>query len=136
MNLDDFVSAIEHPKRKLDTETLIPLIQEASGYTPYIANRAVCFGKYHYVYDSGREGDSTVVGFAPRKAHLVVYVMPGFKPYATLLKKLGKYKTGSSCLYINKLEDIDLDVLIKLIEKSCRDMEKKYDCTNEAIVYE
>ena len=86
----------------------------------------VGYGEYHYKYDSGREGDFLITGFSPRKQALTVYIMPGFSQYDDLMTKLGKYKTGRSCLYINKLEDIDLKVLETLIKKSAAYMKKKY----------
>ena len=88
----------------------------------------VGFGSYHYKYASGHEGDWPITGFSPRKQNLVIYIMLGFSKYEKLMKKLGKYKTGSSCLYINKLEDINIDVLSKLISQSYQDMHKKYEC--------
>ncbi len=78
----------------------------------------VGFGTYHYKYASGREGDWFVAGFAPRKANLVVFIQGGFKQHDALMKKLGKYKTGSGCLYINKLADVDMDVLRELVSRS------------------
>ena len=84
------------------------------------------FDTYHYKYDSGREGDSFVVGLSPRKAKLVIYINPGFQPYQSLMDKLGKHKSGVSCLNINKLEDIDLAVLETLITQAYKDMKAKY----------
>ncbi len=78
----------------------------------------VGFGNYRYKYQSGREGDWFVSGFSPRKQNLTLYIMSGFSRYDELLAKLGKHKTGKSCLYINKLEDINLDVLAEMIETS------------------
>lgn len=82
----------------------------------------VGFGRYHYKYASGREGDWFVTGFSPRKRNLTLYIMAGFDDYEVLLARLGKYKTGKSCLYINKLEDVDLDVLRELAEQSVAHM--------------
>ena len=87
----------------------------------------VGYGQYHYKYDSGREGDFILTGFSPRKQNLVVYIMPGFSPFASLMKRLGKYKTGKSCLYIRKLDDIDESVLDQLISKSVQLMRERYD---------
>ena len=87
----------------------------------------VGYGEYHYKYASGREGDWALVGFSPRKQNLSVYIMPGFSAYDSLMKKLGKYKTGKSCLYINKLEDVDESVLEKLIVESVKSMRERYD---------
>jgi hypothetical protein len=75
------------------------------------------FGKYHYNYDSGHEGDCFLMGFAPRKGTLSLYFMPGLHRFTALLKKLGKYKTGKACLYVKKLADVDLDVLREMIER-------------------
>ena len=87
----------------------------------------VGYGKYHYKYASGREGDWMLVGFSPRKRNLSVYIMPGFDPFAALLDKLGKYKTGRSCLYINSLADVDEAVLEELIAESVKTMRERYD---------
>ena len=85
------------------------------------------FGSYHYKYASGREGEWSLVGLSPRKQNLVVYIMPGFSEFPALMKKLGKYKTGKSCLYLNKLDDVDERVLQKLIEQSVKVMRKRYN---------
>ena len=89
----------------------------------------VGYGSYHYQYASGREGDWMLVGFSPRKQNLVVYIMPGFDRFARLLEKLGKYKTGKSCLYIKRLADIDEAVLERLISDSVADMRSRYETT-------
>jgi len=78
----------------------------------------VGFGSYHYKYESGREGVWFKIGFSPRKKSLTLYIMDGFSQYADLLSRLGKYTTGKSCLYVKKLEDIDLSTLRKLVKKS------------------
>jgi len=78
------------------------------------------FGHYHYVYESGREGDWFLAGFSPRKQNLTFYLMGGFPQYDNLLKNLGKYKTGKACLYINKLQDVDLPTLRKLVDESVK----------------
>ena len=84
----------------------------------------VGFGSYHYKYASGRDADWFLTGFAPRKQNLTLYIMSGFKKYNALLKKLGKHKTGKSCLYIKRLDDIDMDVLTQLIEDSVAHLRK------------
>ncbi len=88
-------------------------------------NSMVGFGSYHNKYESGREGDWFVTGFSPRKQNLTIYIMVGFERYADLLKKLGKHKTSKSCLYINRLEDINQSVLKELITKSVKNLSKK-----------
>lgn len=84
------------------------------------------FDRYRYKYESGREGDFLITGVSPRKTALSVYIIPGFGAYTDLLEKLGKYKKGSSCLNITKLENIDINVLYELIERSVADMRAKY----------
>jgi len=85
----------------------------------------VGFGSYHYKYASGREGDWPLVGFSPRKQNLTLYIMSGFEKYEELLEKLGKFKTGKSCLYINKLKDVDIHTLRELILESVKCMRKE-----------
>jgi len=85
----------------------------------------VGYGQHHYKYESGREGDWFLAGFSPRKQALTLYIMPGFSSYGPLMKKLGKYKTGKSCLYIKKLEDVNLEVLEELVSRSVEHMRKK-----------
>ena len=89
-------------------------------------NSIVGFGNYHYKYASGREGDFMKIGFSPRKQNLTLYIMPGFDRYDALMKKLGKYKTGKSCLYIKRLEDVDWSVLRELSQRSYQYMTDKY----------
>ena len=86
----------------------------------------VGFGNYHYKYASGHEGDWFIVGFSPRKQSLSVYLMNGFEKYQNLLKSLGKHKTGKSCLYINKLKDVNIQILRELILESVEHIRKEY----------
>jgi hypothetical protein len=86
----------------------------------------VGFGTYHYKYKSGHEGDWFVTGFAPRKQNLTVYIMPGFARYDELMAALGKHKTGKSCLYINKLSDVNLVILEDLVRQSVAFMQEAY----------
>ena len=103
------------------------MMREATGCRPKMWGPSIVgYGSYEYKYESGREGIFLLCGFSPRKANLVVYIMPGFSSFGPLLKKLGKHKTGSSCLYINKLADVDEKVLKKLIVDSVKHMRQKY----------
>lgn len=86
----------------------------------------VGFGNYHYKYASGREGDWFMVGFSPRKQNLTIYIMCGFDKHQGIMENLGKYKTGASCLYVKKLEDIDLDLLRQLVEHSINYLKEQY----------
>ena len=97
------------------------MMKKITGKKPKLwDSNIVGFGSYHYKYASGREGDWFLTGFSPRKQALTLYIMPGFGDYGPLMKKLGKYKTGKSCLYIKKLEDVDQKTLKELIAKSVR----------------
>ena len=126
----EFISKIENDRRRSDSEVLVELIEKESGYEPYMHGNMIGYGKYHYKYESGREGDFFITGFSPRKQNLSVYIMPGFSKYEKELEALGKHKVGKSCLYINKLADIDLKVLRKIVRASVNDMQKKYQCTS------
>ena len=122
-----FLAAVKNAKRREDAQTLLKLMKSVTRKQPKMWGPSIVgFDSYHYVYDSGREGDMPMIGFSPRSASLVLYIMPGFKKYESLMKKLGTYKTGTSCLYINKLEDVDLNVLKELIVEDYKYMKAKY----------
>ncbi|MEM7283324.1 MAG: DUF1801 domain-containing protein [Pseudomonadota bacterium] len=126
-SVTEFVNGITDPKRKKDCKAVAKIMREATGKRAKMwGTTIVGYGEYHYKYDSGREGDHMITGFSPRKQNLTVYIMPGFSNYQPLMKKLGKHKTGKSCLYINSLEDVDSSVLAQLIKRSVTDMRKKY----------
>ena len=114
-----FVDALANDTRKSDAKALIKLMQSATGEKPRMWGPSIIgFGSYHYRYDSGREGDSLIVGFSPRKAELVLYGVTGALEAAPLLTKLGKHSMGKGCLYIKKLEDVDTTVLKEMIVKA------------------
>ena len=122
-----FIGAVENDKRRSDAKTLLAMMKKITGEKPKMWGPSIIgFGEYHYKYESGREGDMLNVGFSPRKGNLALYVMGSIAEDDPLRDMLGKYKTGKSCLYINKLEDVDLAVLEKLIAKSYRNTKKKY----------
>jgi hypothetical protein len=124
-SVTDFLNGVEHPQRREDGFALLGLMREITGKEPAMWGPSIVgFGSYTYKYASGREGEWPVTGFSPRKRNLTVYIMPGFERYDALLEKLGKFKTGKSCLYINKLEDVDLAILRELIEQSVQDIKK------------
>ncbi len=123
----DHVAAIEHPVRRADAETLLELMTRITGWEARMWGPSIIgFGQYHYRYDSGREGDFMRTGFSARKANLVVYIMPGYTDFSAILSRLGKHKLGKSCLYINTLADVDMDVLEELIRAGLADMAEKY----------
>lgn len=120
-----FLDSVENDQRRKDAKAVLKLMKEVTGEKPAMWGAAIVgFGSCHYTYESGREGDWFLTGFSPRKANLTLYVMSGFAGYDGLLKKLGKHKTGKACLYIKTLEDIDMDVLRELIERSVEHMKK------------
>ena len=120
-----FIDGIADEQRRKDCRAIMKLMKEATGAPPKMwGSNIVGFGAYHYKYASGREGDWFLVGFSPRKQNLTLYIIAGFEQYAGLMKKLGKYKTGKSCLYINKLEDIHLPTLKQLVARSAKHMVK------------
>jgi hypothetical protein len=123
-----FLASIEDQQQRSDARKLSAMMREATGSRAKMWGATIVgFGSYHYIYASGREGDWPLVGYSPRSNNLSIYIMPGFSAYAALLAKLGKHKTGKSCLYIKRLEDVDQDVLKILIEQSVRHMRSKYE---------
>ena len=126
-SVDAFVGAVDHQRRREDAQTVKAMMERVTAWEPRMWGASIVgFGEYHYKYESGREGDFLITGFSPRKKALTIYIMPGFTRYDTLMGKLGKFKTGKSCLYINKLDDVDLSVLEELIRLSVEYMVEKY----------
>ena len=118
-SVEGFLNAVENERRRADSFALLELMREVTGEEPAMWGTSIVgFGTYSYQYASGREGEWMQVGFSPRKRNLTLYIMPGFDGYRSLLEKLGKYRTGKSCLYINKLDDVDLPTLRELIRQS------------------
>jgi hypothetical protein len=124
-----FVAAVEHETRREDAKVLLKLFRKVSGWTPYMFGPTIVgFGTYHYTYDSGHSGSACATGFAPRKASLVIYAFD-FPGKDDLLKKLGKHKGGKGCLYINKLADVDLGVLEKILKDGLAQAKKTWPVT-------
>ena len=120
-SVEDFLDGVTDDKKRQACYTILDLMKQATKSKPVMwGDSIVGFGTYHYKYASGREGDWFLTGFSPRKQNLTLYIMSGFSEYDALLSKLGKFKTGKSCLYINKIEDIDLSTLKELIQRSVR----------------
>lgn len=127
-DVDAFLDAVENPRRRADARQLLDLMQAVTGEPPKMWGTSIVgFGKYHYRYASGREGDSLMVGFSPRKQNLAIYIMPGFSAFGELLGRLGKFRTGKSCLYVNKLDDVDLEALEELVRESVAEMRRRYE---------
>ena len=117
----DFISKVEPEEKRSDGLQLIGIMQLATGFEPTMWGPSIIgFGSFHYRYESGREGDSFLAGFSPRKQNITIYVTPGFGEYENLLEKLGKHKIGKGCLYIKRLSDVDEKILTKLISTSAK----------------
>jgi Domain of unknown function (DU1801) len=118
-SVSEFIAALPDETKRADAKTLIKMMTAATGKKPKLWGPSIVgFGSHHYVYASGREGDTPVVAFSPRKPALVLYLSSGEKLDKVLLDKLGKYKKGAGCMYIKKLADVDLAVLDKLIAQT------------------
>ena len=122
-SVEAFLHGVESEKKREDAFAILALMAEVTGEPPKLWGSSIIgFGSYHYKYASGHEGDACLTGFSPRKQNLVLYILAGFDQYDALLAKLGKYKIGKSCLYLNKLADIDPDVLRELVAQSVAHM--------------
>jgi hypothetical protein len=120
-----FIAKIRDEERRKDCLKLVRMMKKATGKSPRMWGTMVGFGDWHYRYESGHEGDTFRLGFASRKPDLVLYVMCGPNWQDGLLAKLGKHRTGVSCLYVRRLADVDEGVLRKLIEAAARHMKRK-----------
>ena len=120
-SVEDFLTAVGHPVRRRDGLRLLALMGEVTGQPAEMWGPTIIgFGRYHYKYATGREGDAPAVGFSPRKASLSLYGLSYGPDSAGLLAQLGKHKTGAGCLYVNKLDDVDEAVLTELIRNGYR----------------
>ena len=126
-DVQDFLRQVEPEGRRADGLRLNEIFQQVTGFAPRMWGPSIVgYGEYHYTYDSGREGDFLATGFSPRKANLSIYIMPGYADFGPILDRLGKHKMGKSCLYINKLADVDEDVLAELIRAGLADLDAKW----------
>jgi len=122
-----YLASVEHPARRADAQALDALFRDVTGWAPRMWGPSIVgYGRYHYVYASGRQGDFLATGFAPRKAALSIYVMPGYRDFGDLLARLGKHKRGRACLYVNRLSDVDVAVLAELIRAGLDDLGRRY----------
>ncbi len=129
-SVEQFLNAVENPVRRRDCRAVMAFMAAETGETPKMWGPSIIgFGRYRYAYPSGQQGEMPLTGVSPRKQSLVLYIMPGFQGCAELLERLGKHKTGKSCLYINKLDDVDNDVLRQLVRESVRAMRAKHEAS-------
>ena len=126
-SVTDFLNAVQDKQKRADCKLIAKMMRAATGRRAKMwGSSIVGYGSYDYKYASGREGTWMECGFSPRAQNITIYIMPGFDGFAPQMKKLGKYKTGKSCLYIKRLDDVDRDVLAELIEASVEQMRRKY----------
>ena len=124
-SVEAFLNKVPDETRREDSFRIVEMMEEITGEEPTMWGKAIVgFGFYHYKYDSGREGDSPIVAFSPRKQDLTLYLNPRFEQKDELLEKLGKHRTGKSCLYIKRLSDIHEPTLKKLIRESAKSTRK------------
>jgi hypothetical protein len=122
-SVEAFLNTVDNEQKRQDCFTILALMEEVTGAEPKMwGDRIIGYGNYHYKYASGRDAHWFLTGFSPRKQNLTLYIMSGFEQYEALLVQLGKFTTGKSCLYIKKLEDIDLPTLRELIRQSVEHM--------------
>lgn len=126
------MAAILPAARAAEAQRLNTLFETVTGFRPVMwGSSIVGYGRYGYRYKSGREGTFLATGFSPRMAAFSIYIMPGYSDFGSILARLGKYKTGKSCLYVNKLSDIDEDVLAELIRAGLDDLSSRWPITSE-----
>ena len=127
-SVSTFLKKVNNEQKQKDCFTIVEIMKEKSGFEPRMWGPAIVgFGKYHYKYESGREGDMPLIAFSPRKTEIVLYLSPDFDDKEELLKKFGKHKTTKACIYVKKLADVDINVLKKMIANSLKETKKKYN---------
>ena len=126
----DFIARVENPKRRADAEALDAMFRRVTGWQLRMCGTTMIgYGSYQYTYESGRSGVALATGFSPRKVNLVLYIMPGYQDYGAMLDRLGKHKLGKACLYINKLPDVDMDVVEEIVRAGLDDLAKMWPVT-------
>ncbi|MGD2067259.1 MAG: DUF1801 domain-containing protein [Gemmatimonadota bacterium] len=126
-DVEAFLDGVENERRRQDCREVVAMMREVTGEEPAMwGDSIIGFGSYHYRYESGREGDWFLAGVSPRKQALTLYVMAGFERYDELMELLGKHRTGKSCLYVNRLDDVDREVLRTLVRASVDHMRSRY----------
>jgi len=123
-----YISSLDEGRRKREAEILLPWFETVTGLKGRMWGPSMIgFGRYHYKYDSGREGDFMLTGFAPRKAAMTLYIMPGYRDMNEMLARLGPHRTGKSCLFLNRLDAVDMDVLAEIVADGVAYMRANYE---------
>ncbi|WP_396593860.1 DUF1801 domain-containing protein [Brevundimonas sp. R86498] len=126
-SVDEFIASVDNPGRREDAQAIVALLAEASGEPATMWGTSIIgFGRYHYRYDSGREGDAPLVAFSPRKANLVLYLAGEDPARSALLARLGRHRTGQACVYLDRLSDVDADVVRDLARLSIQTLKARY----------
>ena len=132
VSVESHIAAIANEEQRNDAQSLVALMRKVTKQEPRMWGPSIVgFGSYHYKYASGHEGDSALAGFAARGRELVVYIAPDFEGRDALLARLGEHKTGKVCVYIKRLDDVDLKVLEKLVARSIADTKRRYPQPSE-----
>ncbi len=126
-SVTDFINSVGNEIKRKDSFQIIEIMQKQTGFEPKMWGPSIIgFGNYHYKYDSGHEGDMPLAGFSPRSTAIVFYIAENFENRNELLQSLGKHKTGKVCVYIKRLDDINIPVLKKLISNSVKHIQSRY----------
>ena len=124
----DVLAMVRDERKRKDCEVILEMMKKVTGKPPVVwGGTIIGFGLYHYKYAGGRQGEFMITGFSPRAQNIVLYIMSGFRGESDLMEKLGKHKTGKSCLYITRLDDINLEALEKLLTRSVEYMRERYE---------
>ena len=131
LKVSDYLDQIADPQRQADCRRITEMMMDIVGETPKIwgnklSSGIVGFGEYHYIYESGREGDALRLGFASRAQNISIYIMPGYQDFSAELARLGKHKIGKACLYIKRLSDVNEDILREIMAEAVRQMDEKH----------
>lgn len=132
MSPEAYLDGLADGVRKSDAKVLLPWFERVTGMPARMWGPSIIgFGRYHYRYESGREGDFLMTGFSPRKTATTIYILPGYRDMDAHLTRLGKHKIGKSCLYLNKLADVDMSVLEEMVRDGVAYMRKTYETAAE-----
>ena len=130
--VSELLETVDHVGRREDAALLMELFRERTGWEPTMWGPSIIgYGRYDYTYDSGHSGKCFATGFSPRKANMVVYIMPGYQDYSEILSRLGPHKLGKSCLYLGRLNKIDMSVLGELIEAGVEDLKSRWPVSDK-----
>ena len=125
-SVTDFLSNVDNEQKRKDCSEIVRIMEQITKEEPKMWGPSIVgFGSYHYKYESGREGDSPIMGFSPRKQNITLYILSDFERHQGLMKKLGKHSTGKACLYIKRLSDVNVDVLKELMTESLKVMKQQ-----------